>query len=42
MLKRLMNTAFKNMEVNFETNVMPLDYKISPELHIQQLTKDFK
>lgn len=42
MLKRLMNTAFKNMEVNFETSVMPLDYKLSPELHIQQLTKDFK
>ena len=42
MLKRLMSTAFKNMEVNFETNVMSLDYKLSPELHVQQLTKEFK
>lgn len=42
MLKRLMNTAFKNMEVHFETNVLSLDYKLSPELHVQQLTKDFK
>lgn len=42
MLKRLMSTAFKNIEVEFEYNVLSLDYKLSPELHVQQLTKEFK
>jgi len=42
MLKRLMSTAFKNIEVEFQFNVVSLDYKLSPELHIQQLTKEFK
>ena len=41
-LKRLMATAFNNMEVEFEYKVVQLDYKLSPELHIHQLTKDFQ
>ena len=40
-LKRLMATAFNDMEVEFEYKVVQLDYKLSPELHIHQLTKDF-
>lgn len=40
-LKRLMATAFNNMEVEFEYKVVQLDYKLSPELHVHQLTKDF-
>lgn len=40
-LKRLMATAFKHMDVEFDYNVLKLDYKLSPELHISQLTKGF-
>ena len=40
-LKKLMATAFNNMEVEFEHKVVQLDYKLSPDLHIHQLTKDF-
>jgi hypothetical protein len=41
MLKRLIATTFKDIEVGFEYEVIKLDYKLSPQLHIQQLTKAF-
>ena len=41
MLKRLIATTFKDIEVEFEYEVIKLDYKLSPQLHIQQLTKAF-
>ncbi|MEX1003002.1 MAG: hypothetical protein WDZ35_12865 [Crocinitomicaceae bacterium] len=41
MLQRLIKTAFKDIEVEFEYEVIKLDYKLSPQLHIQQLTKSF-
>jgi hypothetical protein len=41
MLKRLMGTTFKDIEVEFEYEVVKLDYKISPQMHIQKLTKNF-
>ena len=41
MLKRLIATTFKDIEVEFEYEVIKLDYKLSPQLHIQQLTKSF-
>lgn len=41
MLKRLIATTFKDITVEFEYKVIKLDYKLSPQLHIQQLTKDF-
>lgn len=40
-LKKLMGTTLKDMEVEFHTNVIALDYSMSPELHIHQLTKEF-
>lgn len=41
MLKRLIATTFKDIDVEFEYEVIKLDYKLSPQLHIQQLTKSF-
>jgi Thaumarchaeal output domain 1 len=41
MLKRLIATTFKDIDVEFEYEVIKLDYKLSPQLHIQQLTKAF-
>ncbi|UKN02809.1 hypothetical protein K6119_04670 [Paracrocinitomix mangrovi] len=41
MLKRLIATTFKDIEVEFEYEVIKLDHKLSPQLHIQQLTKAF-
>mgnify|MGYP007077386715 FL=1 len=41
MLKRLIATTFKDINVEFEFEVIPLDHKLSPQLHIQQLTKAF-
>lgn len=41
MLKRLIATTFKDIDVEFEFEVIKLDYKLSPQLHIQQLTKAF-
>jgi GGDEF domain-containing protein len=41
MLKRLIATSFKDIEIEFEMEVIKLDYKLSPQLHIQQLTKNF-
>lgn len=40
-LERLLKTAFKGVEIQFEINVVQLDYKISHELHLHNLTKDF-
>lgn len=41
MLKKLIATTFKDIVVEFEFEVVKLDYKLSPQLHIQQLTKSF-
>jgi len=41
-LERLMKTAFKNVEVEFVTNVVKLDTKVSNELQLHQLTKEFE
>ncbi|MBD3637613.1 MAG: hypothetical protein HUJ25_09690 [Crocinitomicaceae bacterium] len=41
MLKRLIATTFKDIEVEFEYEVIKLDHKLSPQLHIQKLTKAF-
>lgn len=41
MLQRLIATTFKDIVVEFEFEVIKLDYKLSPQLHIQQLTKSF-
>ncbi|MCH2234430.1 MAG: diguanylate cyclase [Crocinitomicaceae bacterium] len=41
-LKRLMETTLKSMEVQFHTHVIPLDYGMSPEMHIHQLTKELE
>lgn len=41
MLKKLIATTFKDIVVEFEFEVIKLDYKLSPQLHIQQLTKSF-
>ncbi|MGV6861906.1 MAG: TackOD1 domain-containing metal-binding protein [Putridiphycobacter sp.] len=40
-LERLMKTAFKNVQVEFEVNIVKLDYNISHELQLHNLTKDF-
>jgi GGDEF domain-containing protein len=40
-LERLLKTAFKGVVIKFETNVVKLDYGISHELHLHNLTKDF-
>jgi hypothetical protein len=39
-LKRLMNTAFKNIDVDFITKTINLDKIVSHELQLHNLTKD--
>ncbi|MBX7093931.1 MAG: hypothetical protein K1X56_04360 [Flavobacteriales bacterium] len=40
-ISRLISKNFKNFEVDIKYNVLPLNTKLSHELQIQQLTKDF-
>jgi GGDEF domain-containing protein len=39
-LERLMKTAFKGVEIQFDTEVVKLDHNVSHELHMHNLTKD--
>ncbi len=40
-LERLLKTAFKGVVIKFETNVVKVDYNLSHELLLHNLTKDF-
>lgn len=40
-IKRLISKNFKNFEVDIKYKVLPLNIKLSHELQLQQLTKDF-
>jgi len=39
-LSRLMKTAFKGADIEFDSNVIKLDHSISHELHLHNLTKN--